>query len=64
MGWILIQDKNDIFAAEVRQGLVSLSQRILGPNTLVQAAIPDILNNVPTKFYNDTIGTVQVGLQF
>lgn len=59
MGWILIQDRNEIFAAEVRQGLVSLSQRILGPNTLVQAAIPDILDKVPSTFYSDTIGIVQ-----
>ena len=60
MGWILIQDRNEIFAAEVRQGLVSLSQRILGPNTLVQAAIPDILDKVPSTFYSDTIAIVQV----
>lgn len=59
MGWILIQDRHEIFAAEVRQGLVSLSQRILGPNTLVQAAIPEILEKVPPKFYDDAIQVVQ-----
>lgn len=59
MGWILIHDRNGIFEAEVRQGLVSLSQRILGPSTLVQAAIPAILDNVPDKFYDDTISLVQ-----
>ena len=60
LGWILIQDKNEAFGAKVRQGLVSLSQRILGPNTLVQAAIPDILNDVPSSFYEETIAIVQV----
>ena len=46
---------------QVRQGLVSLSQRILGPNTLVQAALPDILKNTPPEFFNNTVQYIQVG---
>ncbi|XP_025114868.1 tyrosine aminotransferase-like isoform X2 [Pomacea canaliculata] len=58
LGWIVIYDVNDTFG-EVRSALVSLSQRILGPNTLVQAALPDILEKTPESFYRDTIQYIQ-----
>ncbi|KAG0315850.1 hypothetical protein BGZ99_007228 [Dissophora globulifera] len=54
LGWIFIHDRNDIFAAEVRDGLNSLSQLILGPNSLIQAALRDILHNTEDSFYDDT----------
>lgn len=56
LGWILIHDRNDIFGTEVRQGLVKLSQRILGACTIVQGALESILNNTPQSFYSSTIG--------
>uniref|UniRef100_A0A669E3D2 Tyrosine aminotransferase n=1 Tax=Oreochromis niloticus TaxID=8128 RepID=A0A669E3D2_ORENI len=56
MGWILIHDRNDIFGTEIRQGLVKLSQRILGACSIVQGALERILNNTPQSFYNNTIG--------
>uniref|UniRef100_A0A673Z578 Tyrosine aminotransferase n=1 Tax=Salmo trutta TaxID=8032 RepID=A0A673Z578_SALTR len=55
LGWILIHDKNQIFGKEIRQGLVKLSQRILGACTIVQGAIESILNNTPQEFYHRTI---------
>ncbi|KAM4573707.1 tyrosine aminotransferase [Odontesthes bonariensis] len=55
MGWILIHDRNDIFGSEIRQGLVKLSQRILGACTIIQGALESILNNTPQSFYSDTI---------
>jgi tyrosine aminotransferase len=45
---------------QVRDALQSLSQRIIGSNTLVQGALPDILKNTPKKFFDDTIAQVQV----
>ncbi|KAF8982023.1 hypothetical protein BGZ46_001924 [Entomortierella lignicola] len=54
LGWIFIHDRNDIFAAEVRDGLNSLSQLILGPNSLIQASLKDILHNTDPSFYTDT----------
>lgn len=59
MGWILIHDRNSVFAPEARAALQSLSQRIIGSNTLVQGALPDILRNTPQSFFDDTIGQVQ-----
>ncbi|XP_019720811.1 tyrosine aminotransferase isoform X1 [Hippocampus comes] len=55
MGWILIHDRNNIFGSEIRQGLVKLCQRILGPCTIVQGALEGIFNNTPQGFYDDTI---------
>ncbi|XP_061577271.1 tyrosine aminotransferase [Cololabis saira] len=55
MGWIFIHDRNDIFGSKIRQGLVKLSQRILGPCTVIQGALESIFNNTPRSFYSDTI---------
>lgn len=59
LGWIVIYDRNNVFDEEVRTGLMRLSQKILGPNTLIQAAIPEILENTPTSFYQDTLDFIE-----
>ena len=59
MGWIAIHDRNGVFAKEIRQGLIALSQRILGPNTLIQGALPDILTKTPQTFYDNTLNAVE-----
>lgn len=58
MGWILINDRNNLFQ-HVRPGLTALSQRILGPNTLIQGAVRKILNETPQHFYDKTVAVVQ-----
>lgn len=64
MGWILIHDRNDIFEASIRKGLLSLSQRIIGSNTIVQGALPTILKNTPQTFFDETIETVNANARF
>ncbi|XP_005815563.1 tyrosine aminotransferase [Xiphophorus maculatus] len=59
MGWILIHDRNRVFGSEIRQGLVRLSQRILGACTVVQGALESILNDTPPGFYSSTISCLQ-----
>ncbi|XP_046991821.1 tyrosine aminotransferase [Schistocerca americana] len=59
MGWIIIHDRNGLFDKEIRKALLSLSQRTIGSNTLVQGAIPAILSNTPQKFFEDTIKVLQ-----
>ncbi|KAG0259116.1 hypothetical protein BGZ95_004791 [Linnemannia exigua] len=54
VGWIFIHDRNNVFNAEVREGLNSLSQLILGSNSLIQAALPDILHKTDPAFYDET----------
>ncbi|KAI7900592.1 tyrosine aminotransferase [Cokeromyces recurvatus] len=55
MGWILIHDRNGVFAQEVHHGLHQLAQLILGPNSIIQAALPEILQKTPASFYQETI---------
>jgi aspartate/methionine/tyrosine aminotransferase len=43
---------------QIRGGLICLSQRILGPNTLVQGALPLILANTKQSFYDDTVNHI------
>lgn len=58
MGWIMIHDRHNGFQ-EVRPGLMALSQRILGPNTLIQGAVRKILNETSKTFFDKTIAVVQ-----
>ena len=46
---------------KIRNGLFQLSQRILGPCTLVQAALPDILNNTSSEFHDNTMKKLERG---
>ncbi|KAE8608556.1 hypothetical protein XENTR_v10011532 [Xenopus tropicalis] len=55
LGWILIHDRKEIFGKEIREGLVRLSQRILGPCSIVQGALEHIMNKTPQEFYDNTI---------
>ncbi|KAK1163456.1 tyrosine aminotransferase [Acipenser oxyrinchus oxyrinchus] len=55
MGWILIHDRKNVFGNEIREGLVKLSQRILGPCTIVQGALEAIINKTPQEFYDNTV---------
>ena len=43
----------------MKKGLVSLSQRILGPNSIVQSALKDILTNMPKSFYTETLQYIE-----
>ncbi|KAL1924676.1 uncharacterized protein VTP21DRAFT_4330 [Calcarisporiella thermophila] len=54
VGWILIHDPVNAFAKEARDGLVSVSQLILGANSLIQAALPKIFTNTPQLFFECT----------
>ncbi|KNC80684.1 tyrosine aminotransferase [Sphaeroforma arctica JP610] len=59
VGWILINDRNNVFGKEVRAGLNSLTQLILGANTMAQSLIPAMLNDTKQDFYTDTLSTLQ-----
>jgi len=45
---------------QVRPGLIALSQQILGPNTLIQGALPEILANTPQSFFENSMKVIQV----
>ncbi|KAK8391406.1 hypothetical protein O3P69_017176 [Scylla paramamosain] len=63
MGWITICDRGNVLDQEVRNGLQSLSQRIIGSNTLVQGALPTILANTPQSFFTDTLAQIQANAE-
>jgi len=64
LGWILVQDHGTGVLDQVRYGLVQLTQLILGPNSLVQSILPDILINTPKSFFDDLINTLETHSKF
>jgi tyrosine aminotransferase len=58
----LKSNTNNLFLLvfQIRSGLQSLSQRTIGSNTLIQGAIPAILENTPECYYEDAIMQVKV----
>ena len=58
-GWIAIHDPKN-YLKSVRAGFNDLTTRILGPNSLVQAALPDILENTPQEYFDYVMQTISV----
>lgn len=52
VGWIMISDRAGALE-EVRQGIIRLSAVLLGANSLVQRALPEIFQQTPPSFYQD-----------
>ncbi|CAO3667082.1 unnamed protein product [Umbelopsis vinacea] len=59
VGWVTVHDRNGIFS-EVHEGILSLSQLILGPCSIIQAALHDILHNTPEEFHKKTIEQLEL----
>lgn len=53
LGWLIVHDRYGVLSA-VKQGIVALSQKIVGPCALVQAALPRILRETPQHFFDNT----------
>lgn len=58
--WILHSVVDLFIFLQIRQGLARLTTRILGSNTLVQGALPKILQDTPESFFSQTIELLQV----
>lgn len=50
LGWLIIHDRFGALS-DVRQGLISLSQKIVGPCALIQGALAKILDETPVSFF-------------
>lgn len=59
VGWGIIHDPEHKLDA-VRGALISLTQVILGANTICQAAIPAIFRNTPKNFYSNLNTTLNI----
>jgi len=58
LGWIIMYDKQN-YIQSLRQSLTNLTTLIVGPNTLVQAALPSILHETPQQYYRELNQTLQ-----
>ena len=52
LGWVIIHDRNHTFQDQIRPGLSNLAMKLMGPCTLVQAALPHMLKNTPQEFHD------------
>jgi len=59
VGWIVMHDPEGKME-QVRNGIVSLTQVILGANSLVQAAIPPLLKNVKSDYFKNLNRTLSL----
>lgn len=59
LGWIYVHDPVGAFDPEIRKGLQALSQRTIGSNTLMQAALPTILLETHHSFYDHLIDVLK-----
>jgi tyrosine aminotransferase len=50
IGWVAIHDRHGRFE-HVRSGLYDYATMILGPNALLQACIPSLMNDTPAAYY-------------
>ncbi|XP_011672090.2 tyrosine aminotransferase [Strongylocentrotus purpuratus] len=63
LGWILIHDPVGAFEEEVRLGLFRLSTKILGPCTLIQSALPAILEKTSNSFHENTMDILKTNAE-
>ncbi|CAM2714276.1 unnamed protein product [Rotaria socialis] len=59
IGWIAMHDRMNILKESIQPGLLDLSSRILGPNSVMQAALPKIVANTPQKYFDNIISQIQ-----
>jgi len=58
LGWIQVHDVGGLLAKEVRQGLFDLSTRILGACTIVQGAVPRLLET-PKEWFDGNMRAIE-----
>lgn len=62
LGWILISDPYGIFAkGRIVEALMKLAQLTVNTTTIVQAAVPSILQNTPAEFFEQSLRLLQDG---
>ena len=59
LGWIIMYDRNEAFKTEIAPGLLRLAMKLLGPCTLIQAALPHILRSTPQEYHDGNIAILQ-----
>lgn len=49
-----------VICPQIRRGLSNIAMKILGPCTLVQAALPSIIEDTPQSFFDYTMAVFEV----
>lgn len=52
LGWLIVHNRYGVLS-DVKQGIVALSQKIVGPCSLIQAALPRILEDTPESYFQN-----------
>jgi tyrosine aminotransferase len=52
LGWAIVHDRYGVLA-DVKKGMVALSQKIVGPCALIQGALPKILRDTPQSYFDN-----------
>ncbi|KAI6188545.1 Tyrosine aminotransferase [Aphelenchoides besseyi] len=52
LGWAIVHDRYGVLA-EVKKGMIALSQKIVGPCALIQGALPKILRDTPKEYFDN-----------
>ena len=60
LGWLIVHDRRNAVSDELRRALVSLTQRTLGPCSILQGALPQILGSTPASMFEHTNSIVEV----
>eukprot|EP01006_Ploeotia_vitrea_P059791 TRINITY_DN74790_c0_g1_i1.p1 TRINITY_DN74790_c0_g1~~TRINITY_DN74790_c0_g1_i1.p1 ORF type:complete len:421 (+),score=228.41 TRINITY_DN74790_c0_g1_i1:64-1326(+) len=63
VGWVEIHDRQEQFK-RIKPALMSMSQLILGANSLVQAAVPHLLEKTPASYFTDLNATLEKHAMF
>ena len=50
LGWTVVHDQANVYRGALSTAIHKLTIRLVGPNTIIQAAIPDILNKTPQSW--------------
>ncbi|OZC10675.1 tyrosine transaminase [Onchocerca flexuosa] len=58
LGWIIIHDRYAAFQ-HIRDGLMALAQKLIGPCVLIQGALPRILQSTNASFFQQVNSSIQ-----
>ena len=53
LGWTFVHDQANVYRGALSTAIHKLTTRLVGPNTIIQAAIPDILNKTPQSWHDE-----------
>ena len=53
LGWTVVHDQANVYRGALSTAIHKLTTRLVGPNTIIQAAIPDILNKTPQSWHDE-----------